>query len=123
MEIKYYTPYLAVGKFRMQIPTGQRNGTAEWINVPEGIHQVQITNDLALNVALRYKTPTATEADSRILFGINPASTKMGTVVVPPGGGQIALAQVGTVTEATVAPPAVIHAGVTVFLGTNEPPA
>ncbi|GFK19263.1 hypothetical protein [Corynebacterium glutamicum] len=123
MDIKYFTLYLAVGKFRLQIPTGQRNGDAEWINLPEGIHQVQITNDLALNVTLRYKTPTATATESRTILGVIPTSTGMGTVVVPPGGGQIALWQVGTVTEATIAPPAIIHAGVTVFLGTNEPPA
>ena len=122
MDIMYFTPSLAVGKFRLQIPPGQRTGDAEWIDLPEGIHQVQIINDVDRTTTVRYKETTAANPDSRVLFGTPSGETNIGLVVVPPGGGQIGLAQVGAVTAEDIAPPAVIHAGITVFLGTNETP-
>lgn len=127
MEVKYFTPYIEAGQWQMEIPVDQRTtgGTASRYRIflPEGIHTVKIHWEGNIRYFLRhYLTPGATAYRELLDNSVNPATQKsiIREVVSPPGGSEIVLWCAKNPTQADVDASPVIHAGVTIFFGTNE---
>lgn len=127
MNIKYYTPEITAGTWLMRIPEHQRDtGSTTRIFLPEGVHMVKILWEGPVRYFLRFYLGTESSTYRELLpNSVNPAVTPsiIKEVVVPPGGGEIVLWCLVQPTEEQTAPPNQIHAGVTAFLGTNEPTA
>lgn len=129
MDIKYFTPYIMLNQWQFRIPQHQRTheGTpfeTAWMRLPEGVHMVRVLWEGKVRYHLRYRD-LGSESYREVRPVVDPSTEKsiMAEIVVPPGGGEIVLWSASLPTEGHVAPPNQIHAGVTVFLGTNESPA
>lgn len=126
MEVRYYTPHLKYPGWDFTVPTNQLpdGSTGSWIRVPEGIHNIQVIWEGTKPSWLRFRT-SSSDPTGKVLKNLpTPGNVPtMVTVIVPPGGGWIQLGTLNAVTESDVAPGKIIYAGITMFLGTNEPPA